>query len=118
VKETTVGYTGGKQPNPTYRAIKDHTEALLVEFDPSTTSFEKLLALFWAEHNPSQRAWMRQYRHAIWYFNDEQKALIDASVAALTKKGVTVNTAVEPAVTFYRAEESHQKFLDKESARA
>jgi len=115
-----VGYTGGAQVNPTYRAIKDHTEALLVEFDASATSFETLLDLFWAEHDPSEREdeLERQYRHAIWYFNDEQKALIDASVAALTKKGVTVNTAVEPAVTFYRAEESHQKFLDKESARA
>jgi methionine-S-sulfoxide reductase len=115
-----VGYTGGSTASPTYRSLGDHTEALQVEYDPEAISYDDLLAVFWADHDPGQSQWSRQYRTAVFAHNEEQRRLALASrdlVAA--SRGREVTTAVEALGTFYPAEDYHQKYyLRRNSALA
>ena len=127
VYTTAVGYAGGSTPNPTYQEVcsgrTGHTEAVLVVFDPKVTSYEKLLRVFWENHDPTQG--MRQgndvgtqYRSAIYTFNDEQAAAVKESremfQARLEEKGYgDITTEVAPAPTFYYAEDYHQQYLAK-----
>ena len=108
-----VGYSGGHDPDPTYRRILDHTEALLVEFDPNVLSYEDLVVEWARRHTPiGQRKC--QYRSAVWYLNEEQKEICDNVVAGLVAAhGSNVETSVEKATKFYRAEEYHQDFTQK-----
>ncbi len=108
---TRVGYTGGSRRNPTYRSMGDHTEALEVEFDPSRISYDELLDNFWSGHDPGSPQFSVQYRNALFYHDEGQRAAALASrdrVAEVMKRGVT--TAVEEAGTFYQAEDYHQKY--------
>ena len=82
----TVGYTGGKEPNPTYNSILDSTEALLIEFDPSIVSFEDLLALSLKHSNPFVKPRQRQYRQAIWVQSKQQRLAAVAHVDRLSKQ--------------------------------
>jgi len=93
--------------------MKDHTESILVSFNPSIVSYEKLLDKFFTEHNCSQRTegMKPQYINAVWYKNDAQKKAIDKKVASV---GKTVNTRIAPAGVFYKAEEYHQKYIEKQ----
>ena len=129
VISTTSGYMGGKTKNPTYEQVSSgatgHTEVVQVEYDPSKVSYEKLLDVFWRNIDPTQRDGQfcdhgSQYRTAIFYHNDEQKKLAEASKAALEKgkpfKGEIV-TELAAAPQFYRAEEYHQDFYKKNPAR-
>jgi peptide-methionine (S)-S-oxide reductase len=106
-----VGYTGGTKPNPTYRSLGDHTETIEIDYDPTIISYENLLDIFWRSHQPGQAAWSPQYKAAIFYHNDRQKALALKSreqVAARLKS--PVYTEILPAGRFTLAEDYHQKY--------
>jgi peptide-methionine (S)-S-oxide reductase len=127
VYATAVGYAGGSTRNPTYREVcsgmTGHTEVVLVVFDPTVTSYNAMLALFWESHDPTQG--MRQgndvgtqYRSAIYAASPEHRALAEASRSSfqdrLTAAGfgrITTEIADEPP--FYYAEEYHQQYLAK-----
>jgi peptide-methionine (S)-S-oxide reductase len=124
---TAVGYAGGSTPNPSYGEVcsgrTGHTEAVLVVFDPQATSYGELLRLFWENHNPTQG--MRQgndvgtqYRSAILYTSEAQKAAAEASRAAYGERLQAaghreITTVIAPAGPFYYAEDYHQQYLDK-----
>jgi peptide-methionine (S)-S-oxide reductase len=129
VVSTTSGYMGGKTKNPTYESISSgttgHAEVVQVEYDPSKVSYATLLEVFWRNIDPTQRDGQfcdsgSQYRTAIFYHNDEQKRVAEASKAALQKhkpfKGEIV-TELTAAPEFYRAEEYHQDFYKKNPTR-
>ena len=109
-----VGYSGGKKLKPTYRNIMDHTEALLIEFDPSVVSYEDLLITWSRMHSPTSTA-KCQYRSAVWYLDDEQQVEAEAVLEGMKAmaRGRTVTSKVEPVTRFYRAEEYHQNYLAK-----
>jgi peptide-methionine (S)-S-oxide reductase len=130
VYTTAVGYAGGFTPNPTYEETcsgrTGHTEAVLVVFDPTATSYEAMLKLFWEGHDPTQG--MRQgndvgsqYRSAIYWENESQRAAAEASRDAyqqvLTAAGhgqITTEIAEGGSVhPFYYAEDYHQQYLAK-----
>ncbi len=127
VYSTAVGYAGGETKNPTYEEVcsgfTNHTEAVLVVFDPKRVRYEQLLKAFWEGHDPTQG--MRQgndsgsqYRSAIYAYGEEQleKALSSKSAfeSALKKKGFSsITTEIKPAPEFYYAEEYHQQYLGK-----
>ncbi len=130
VYTTAVGYAGGFTPNPTYEETctgrTGHTEAVLVVFDPAKTSYEAMLKLFWEGHDPTQE--MRQgndvgtqYRSALYYFDDAQKAVAEASremyASQLSSSGYgPITTEFAPAGEFYYAEDYHQQYLAKNPA--
>jgi peptide-methionine (S)-S-oxide reductase len=129
VISTTSGYMGGKTPNPTYEQVTTgltgHAEVVQVEYDPRKVSYQKLLEVFWRNIDPTQRDGQfcdigSHYRSGIFYHNDEQRRLAQASKAALEKnkpfKGEIV-TEITAASTFYRAEEYHQDFYRKNPRR-
>jgi len=127
VYSTAVGYAGGYTPNPTYREVctgqTGHTEVVLVVFDPTGISYEKLLRVFWEEHDPTQG--MRQgadvgtqYRSSIYTYNENQKKAALASREAyqgvLSEAGYgPITTEIEDAPAFYYAEDYHQQYLAK-----
>ena len=127
VYTTAVGYAGGYTPNPTYQEAcsgqTGHAEAVLVVFDPKQTSYDELLRLFWENHDPTQG--MRQgndvgtqYRSAILYENDEQRAAAERSremfQGELSGAGYgEITTEIAPAGPFYYAEDYHQQYLQK-----
>jgi peptide-methionine (S)-S-oxide reductase len=127
VYTTAVGYSGGFTPNPTYEEVcsgrTGHTEAVLVVFDPSQTSYEEILRLFWENHDPSQG--MRQgndvgtqYRSAVYWTTEDQRALAEASRDAYSKRLQAagypeVTTELAAAGPFYYAEDYHQQYLHK-----
>lgn len=129
VISTTSGYMGGKTKNPTYESISTgstgHAEVVQVEYDPAKVTYATLLEVFWRNVDPTQRDGQfcdqgTQYRTAIFYHNDEQKKLAEASKIALQKmkpfKGDLV-TEITAAPEFYRAEDYHQDFYKKNPTR-
>ena len=124
---TAVGYAGGYTPNPTYEEVcsgsTGHTEAVLVVLDPSKTSYEEMLRIFWEGHDPTQG--MRQgndvgtqYRSAVYYADDSQREAAEASVAMFQEKlresGYgEISTEIAQAGDFYYAEPYHQQYLAK-----
>jgi len=129
VVETTVGYTGGSTPDPNYRqvctGITGHAEAVQIRFDPKVVSYEELLSLFWRMHDPTTPDRQgpdvgSQYRSAIFYHSEGQKAAADRSKQEFDRSGVYINPAVTevvPATTFYPAEEYHQDYFEKQGGR-
>lgn len=125
VTATAVGYAGGTFPNPTYldvcRGNTGHTEVVKVTFDPEQISFEDLLDAFWTCHDPTQVNRQGpdlgyQYRSVIFCDDDDQLEAAAKAKERLDRSGVhrhPVATAIEPASAFYRAEEYHQKYLEK-----
>jgi len=125
VKETEVGYMGGKTKNPTYNDVctdkTGHAETVHIKFDPKEISYEQLLEDFWNSHDSTQlnRQGLdvgTQYRSIIFYYNEKQKKIAAGSKANLEKSGKIkgkVATEIIPATTFWRAEEHHQKYLMK-----
>ena len=100
--------------DPTYRNIKDHTEALLIEFDPNKVSYEELVIEWSRMHTPIGKR-KCQYRSAVWYLNDDQKEACEDIVAGMKASyGSGVDSSVEPATRFYRGEEYHQNFTTKQ----
>ncbi len=123
VTASTVGYTGGHLENPSYEAVCTHTtghaEALLVEFDPSLVSYEVLVKQFFKMHDPTQLN--RQgpdvgdsYRSAIFYFDDNQKAIAETvKTEAQTDFKQPIVTEITAASAFYPAEDYHQKYAER-----
>ncbi len=111
VVRTRVGYAGGRQKDPTYRSIGDHSETIQIDFDPAQVSYQKLLAVFWHSHNPTQRAWSQQYKSAIFYHNDEQKKLaLETQAFEENQRNQKIQTDILPFSNFYLAEDYHQKY--------
>ncbi len=122
VIRTTCGYTGGHTDHPTYDQVCTHTtghaEAVEVLFDPKQTSFEKVARLFFEIHDPTQHDRQGpdvgdQYRSAVFYTSEKQKATTLRLIAELRKKGLDVATEVTPATTFWPAEAYHQDYYRK-----
>ena len=125
VLNTAVGYEGGNTENPTYKEVctdrTGHAEVVQVEFDPSVVSYDALLEVFWANHNPTQvnrqgPDFGTQYRTVIFFHSPEQEATAQASKQSLAESGKfsrPIATEIVPAQTFYRAEEYHQQYLAK-----
>ena len=125
VTATRVGYTGGNFANPTYKDVctdgTGHAEAVEMDFDPAKISYEKLLDVFWENHDPTQLNRQgpdvgTQYRSAIFFHTPAQEAAAGASKARLEASGRfrrPIVTEITPASTFYRAEEYHQRYLEK-----
>ena len=102
-----VGYAGGEKPNPTYRDLGNHSEAIQIDFDPAVISYEDLLDLFWESHNPSRESWSPQYASFVFTHDAEQERRAQASAAALGKE---IATRIRPLDRFWRAEDYHQKY--------
>jgi len=117
VVRTRVGYAGGQKQNPTYYNLGDHTETVEVDYDPGQTSYERLLAVFWATHNPCAGGGSRQYMSAVFYHNDAQKKLaLETREHEEARRGTRIRTEVLPASMFCVAEDYHQKhFLRAEA---
>jgi methionine-S-sulfoxide reductase len=125
VVATRVGYTGGVLPNPTYEDMKTgttgHAESIEVTFDPTQTSYTKILELFFKMHDPTTVNRQgndvgSQYRSAIFYHSEAQKAeaqKVKDQVQASGKWKKPIVTEIVPAKTFYLAEDYHQKYLEK-----
>ena len=125
VVDTTVGYSGGHTVNPSYEDVcagdTGHAEVVRVEFDPARVSYDALLDQFWKIHDPTQFNRQgpdigAQYRSAIFYFDDAQKAAAEASRDQLRASGrVTrpIATEITPVGDFYPAEDYHQQYLEK-----
>jgi peptide-methionine (S)-S-oxide reductase len=121
----TSGYTGGTTENPTYEQVcsdkTGHAEAVEIEYDPTRVSYDTLLDVFWAEHDPTtpnRQGWDvgTQYRSVIFYHTPEQRAAALASKQRLERSGryaKPIVTQIVPATTFYKAEEYHQRYYDK-----
>lgn len=125
VKSTTVGYTGGTKTNPAYKEVcggnTGHAEAVEIEFDPSQVSYPELLAAFFQLHDPTTLNrqgpdFGTQYRSAIFFHDAEQEAAAKDAKATLEKSGIfkrPIVTQIVAAGPFYRAEEYHQKYFEK-----
>ncbi len=125
VVSTRVGYTGGHVNNPTYRDVctgtTGHAEAVEVTYDPALLSYEQLLVEFFRTHDPTTPDrqgpdFGSQYRSAIFYHDDVQRATAESSIMQLEKSGryrQPVVTQVVPAREFFRAEEYHQQYFEK-----
>jgi peptide-methionine (S)-S-oxide reductase len=126
VTGTAVGYAGGKKENPSYEDVcsdeTGHAEVVEVQFDPGQISYDELLNVFWSNHNPTTLNRQgpdvgTQYRSVVFYHSPAQKAAAEAAKEKIEKSGRFGNrpvvTQIEPAPTFWRAEEYHQRYLEK-----
>lgn len=125
VTETQVGYAGGVLANPTYQDVcsgrTGHAEVIQVSFDPKVVAYDRLLEVFWETHDPTQMNRQgpdvgTQYRSVVFFHSPEQEQAAHASLEKEQKSGRharPIATAVERAGPFWRAEEYHQKYLEK-----
>lgn len=121
VLKTSVGYMGGHTDSPTYKEVctdtTGHAEVVQVEYDPERIEYQRLLATFFQSHDPTQYNRQgpdvgSQYRSAIFYHDDEQHAIAREMLKEL-KIALPVATKLEPAGTYWLAEDYHQKYLEK-----
>jgi len=127
VISTTSGYTGGSLANPTYQQVSaggtGHAEAVEIVYDPTKVSYEKLLDVFWHNHDPFAKNAQfcdhgSQYRAAIFYHDDEQRRLAEASKqAAQARFKQPIQTEIKAAGPFYEAEDYHQDYYMKNPVR-
>ena len=121
VYEVTVGYAGGSGAYPTYRNIKDHTEAVRIIYDPNIITFDDLLDKFLEELGgpPITPSYSRQYRSAILVHTSTQREIAHQKVEAWSKKygNRRLYVDIQDATDFYRAEEYHQKYMQKQRSR-
>src|SRR5579859_5244906 len=120
----TPGYSGGQRENPSYEQVSSgatgHAEAIQIAFDPTSISFEKLLAVFWHTHNPTTRNQQgndigTQYRSAIFYHDTQQKEIAEKSRDDFAKSGAYTDpivTEIVPFTAFYEAEKYHHDYYD------
>ena len=123
VKKTEVGYSGGKTINPTYESVcsgnTNHAEVVLVEFDENEISYENLVNHFWKCHDSTTLNRQgpdigTQYRSVIFYFNESQKKISHNSKIEYSKKNkLDIVTEIMEAKDYYKAEEYHQKYIQK-----
>jgi peptide-methionine (S)-S-oxide reductase len=129
VKSVVSGYTGGHKTNPTYEEVSNgttgHAESIEITYDPAVISYAKLLDVFWHNVDPTVKDRQfcdsgSQYRSAIFYHDEEQKRLAEASKKTLEQSKRfpgPIYTEIVPATTFYPAEEYHQKYYQKNPVR-
>jgi peptide-methionine (S)-S-oxide reductase len=125
VKSTAVGYLGGTYDNPTYKDVctgkTGHAEVLQLQYDPNQVSYDSLLDTFWRNHNPTTMNRQgpdvgTQYRSAIFFHTPQQEETATASKEKMERSSTFRNpivTEITPASTFYRAEDYHQRYLEK-----
>ena len=125
VLSTRVGYLGGTMENPTYKDVcsgrTGHAEVVEATYDPARLTYDDLLTVFWENHDPTTLNRQGpdvgvQYRSAIFYHDDEQKAAAEASKAERDRSGRyrrPIVTEITPASQFYEAEDYHQQYLEK-----
>ena len=128
VTDAVVGYSGGHTVDPTYKDVctdqTGHAEVVQVTFDPAKVSYETLVEAFWNLHDPTQvnrqgPDYGTQYRSAIFFHSPQQEAIAKKSKAALEASGKfrrPIATEITPAGPFFRAEEYHQRYLEKRGA--
>ncbi|MDF2940119.1 MAG: Peptide methionine sulfoxide reductase msrA [Gammaproteobacteria bacterium] len=126
VVETQVGFMGGHTDQPSYMQVCNgntgHAEVVHLHYDPSQVPYEDLLQVFWAIHDPTTFHKQgpdvgSQYRSAIFYYDPEQKQIAELSMQKLAQSGTHPNkivTEIVPASTFYKAEEYHQRYYEKQ----
>ena len=124
VVSTAVGYSGGTAESPSYEQVctgrTGHAEVVEVEYDPARLSYEDLLTRFWAIHDPTtknRQGWDigSQYRSAVFFHSPEQEtAAIASREQAQNGRKREIVTEITPASTFWRAEEYHQRYLEKQ----
>ena len=129
VVSVTAGYAGGVEQRPTYEQVSSgktgHAEAVQIIYDPKTLTYERLLEVFWRNIDPTTPEGQfadrgHQYRTAIFYHDEEQRRLAEASKAALERSGKFTKplvTEIAPATAFYPAEEYHQDYYKKNPLR-
>jgi peptide-methionine (S)-S-oxide reductase len=123
VTKTRVGYSGGTLEDPTYEDVCSHTtghaEVVEVTYDPEKVSYEQLLGVFWGKHDPTQlnrQGWDigDQYRSVIFFHDEDQRQTATGSKAdEQAHWKAPIVTLIEPAQTFYEAEDYHQQYLEK-----
>jgi peptide-methionine (S)-S-oxide reductase len=123
VTATRVGYSGGQTDNPSYEDVcshkTGHAEVVEVTYDPEQVSYDDLLQVFWRKHDPTQlnrQGWDigDQYRSAIFFHDEEQREAAQRSKAQEQDSlSAPIVTQIEPAQTFYEAEDYHQQYLEK-----
>lgn len=130
VADVAVGYSGGQSENPTYREVcsdtTGHVEVVEVSFDPAKVTYPELLNVFFSIHDPTQvnrqgPDFGTQYRTVIFTYSPEQEAQAREAIQQLEASGRfarPIATQVEPARPFYRAEEYHQRYLEKRGMRS
>jgi len=128
VLDAAAGYSGGNTQNPSYQEVctdsTGHAEVVQVTFDPEKISYDQLLGVFWTIHDPTQvnrqgPDYGKQYRTAIFFHSPEQEATAKKSKQALEASGKLrrpIATEITPAGPFWRAEEYHQRYLEKRCA--
>jgi peptide-methionine (S)-S-oxide reductase len=117
VEDVIVGYAGGHTENPSYPDVcsgtTGHTEVVQVEYDPERIDYRQLIEHFWSLHSPTYRE-KAQYRSVIFTHDDEQAEIASEALREKqSRESREIHTAIEPAPTFFRAEEYHQKYLAK-----
>ena len=130
VTSTAVGYIGGTTSNPSYKEVctgrTGHAEAVEIDFDPAKVSYLELLATFWKSHDPTTVNRQgpdvgTQYRSAIFFHDAAQGKDARDSKAVLTEQGVfqrPIVTEIVPAPEFYKAEDYHQQYFEKQGIRS
>jgi methionine-S-sulfoxide reductase len=125
VIKTVVGYCGGIEPNPTYELVSSektgYRESIQITYDPAKISYDELLDIYWRQIDPTQADGQftdigPSYRAAIFYGNDGEKKIAEASKEKLTRSGKfnrTIVTEILPAMKFYPAEAAHQKYYQQ-----
>lgn len=122
IESVVSGYTGGQVKNPTYKEVcsglTGHAEVIQLKYDPKVISFEEILEIFWNTHDPTTLNRQgadegTQYRSAVFYHSEEQKAVAEKYKAQLNKSGIfkdPIVTEITPASVFYPAEDYHQNY--------
>jgi len=125
VTDTAVGYMGGHTDHPTYKDVcsgeTGHAEVVQVEYDPEVVSYKQLLAVFWEAHDPTQLNRQgadvgSQYRSVIFYHDEAQREVAERAKTELNGSDRfqrEIVTAIEPAGSFWKAEDYHQQYLEK-----
>ena len=125
VVKTVVGYSGGTEPNPTYEVVTSektkYRESIEITYDPTKISFDQLLNIYWKQIDPTQNDGQftdigPSYRAAIFYNNDDEKRIAEASKEKLSRSGKfdkPIVTEILPAMKFYAAEGYHQKYYQQ-----
>jgi peptide-methionine (S)-S-oxide reductase len=126
VKGTAVGYMGGERENPSYEDVctgkTGHAEVVQLEYDPDEVSYEELLDAFWKMHDPGSLNrqgldFGEQYRSVIFFHNGNQKEIAEGSKRRLVGEGRKIVTEISPAKEFWKAEEYHQRYIEKKKGR-
>lgn len=111
---TLCGYAGGSTPDPTYKNMGDHTECVLVEYDPGRIDYARLVQEFLCGHEPFLEPWSMQYRSLLLWHDPEQRQVARELLARTQRRtGERLYTALSRAGRFYRAEDAHQKYFLK-----